>query len=88
MKKAQRVIKFNEKTWLKPNFDINERQNLKNYSEKDFFKWLNNAVFGKTIEKVRKHWNTKLVTAEMGRNYLVSGPNYDTNSFTNDLLPI
>ena len=82
------MIKLNQKAWLKPNVDINKRQNVKNNSEIDFFKRLNNAVFGKTMEKVRKHRNTKLVIAEMERNCLVSGPNYHTNSFTKDLLPI
>ena len=82
------MIKLNQKAWLKPNIDINKRQNVKNNSEIDFFKRLNNAVFGKTMEKVRKHRNTKLVIAKMERNCLVSGPNYHTNSFTKDLLPI
>ena len=43
---------------------------------------MNNAVFGKTIENMRKHRNIKLVTTEKRKNYLVSEPNYHTTSFS------
>ena len=49
--------------------------------EKDFFKLVNNAAFGKIMENVRKHRNIKLVTTERRRNYLVSEPNYNTTNF-------
>ena len=44
---------------------------------------MNNAVFGKTMENMRKHRDIKLVTTERRRNYLVSEPNYHTTNFFN-----
>ena len=50
---------------------------------------MNNAVFGKTMENVRKHRDIKLVTTERRRNYLVSEPNYHTTKFfTENFLAI
>ena len=62
------------------------RQKVKNNFEKDFFKLMNNAIFGKTMENVRKHRNIKLVTPETGRNYLLSEPNYHTTKFFTETL--
>ena len=57
--------------------------------EKDFFKLINNAVFGNTMENVEKHRDIKLVTTERRRNYLVSVANYYTTKFfTENLLAI
>ena len=50
---------------------------------------MNNVVFGKTIENIRKHRDTKLVTTEGRRNYLVSESNYQTTKFfTENLIAI
>ena len=55
----------------------------------DFEKLINNAVFGKTTENVRKHRNIKLVSTERRKNYLVSEPNSQTTKFfTLNLLAI
>ena len=65
------------------------RQKAKTNFEKDFFKLMNNAVFGKTMENERKHRNIKLVIAERRRNYSESEPNcHTTKLFTENVLAI
>ena len=91
MKKVHGVIKFHKNAWLKPYTAMNTklRQKAKNNPEKDFFKLMNDAVFGKTMENVRKLRNIKLVRTERIINYLGSGPNYlTTKFFTEHLLAI
>ena len=55
-----------------------KERKAKNEFEKDFFKPMNNSVFGKTMENVRKHRDNKLVTTDEKRSKLVSEPNYHT----------
>ena len=78
---------FNKKSWLKPYIDLNTelRKKAKNDFEKDFFNLMNNLVFGKTMEKMRRHKDIKLVTAEK-RSYLVSESNYHTTKFFSENL--
>ena len=65
------------------------RKKAKSEFEKDFFKLMNNVVFGKTMENVRKHRDTKLETTNKRRNQLVSEPNYHaTKCFSENLLTI
>ena len=65
------------------------RKHAKNDFEKDFFKLMNNSVFGKAMENVRNHRNIKIVTTDKRRSILVSEPNYhSTKHISKDLLII
>ena len=90
-KKIYRVIEFNQKEWLRPYIDKNTelRKVAPNDFKKDFFKLMNNAVFGKTMENIRKHRAIKLVTTDKKRSKLVSEPNYHAiNLISEDLTTI
>ena len=90
LKKVHRIIEFNQEAWLKTYIDMNTelRKIAKNDFEKDFFKLMNNAVFGKTMENVRKHRDIKLVTTDKKRSKLVSEPNYHTMNYISENLSI
>ena len=94
LKTVHRVIKFNPKAWLKPYIEMNTklRKEAQNEFEKDFFKLMNDAVFEKTMEHVRTHWDIKLiklVTTDEKKSKLVSEPNYHTTKhFSENLLAI
>ena len=87
IKKCQKLVS-NQKAWLKSYTDINTklRTEVKNSFEKYFFKLMNNAVFGKTMENVREKGDIKLVTKNKRRNYLVLELNYNTTKWFSENL--
>ena len=89
--KVRRVIDYNQSNWLKPYIDKNTalRKVAKNEFEKDFFKLMNNSVFGKMIENVRKRREIKLIVTEERRKKLVSEPNYAScTTFSDHLMAV
>ena len=88
LKNFHRVIQFNQEAWLKKYIDMNTelRKPAKNDFEKDFFKFMNNSVFGNTMENVRKDRDIKLVTTDKRRNQLVSKANYHTKKWFSECL--
>ena len=90
LKKVYRLIEFEQEAWLKEYIDINTelRKKATNHFEKEFFKLMNNAVFGKTMENVRKHRDLKLVKSDKKRNKLVSEPNFHTMKLIDNNLTI
>ena len=88
--KAHQVIEFDQEAWLKKyiNFNTELQKNAANDFEKDSFKLMNNAVFGKTMENVRKHRDIKFVRTDKKRNKLVSEPNYHTMKLIDDNFAI
>ena len=89
-KKVHKVIEFNQEAWLKPYIETNTelRKLAKNDFEKDLFKLMNNSVFGKTMENIRKYRDIKLVTTDKKRSKLVSEPNYHTINYISEDLSV
>ena len=89
--KVHRVLSFQQSSWLKSYIDFNteKRKMAANDFEKDFFKLMNNAVFGKTMENLRKRVNVKLVNDVKQLKKLTASPSFDYfRIFTNELVAV
>lgn len=91
LKKVHRILKFNQKPWLKPYIilNTNERSKATNEFEKNFFKLMSNAIYGKTMENVRNHVDIKLKTEWEGRygaKNLIVKPNFKKRVIFNENL--
>ena len=89
--KIHRGIKFEESPWLKKYIDLNTdlRSKANNEFEKDFFKLMNNSVFGKTMENIRNRVDIRLVNSEAKAKKLAAKPNFKhCNIFDENLVAI
>ena len=88
LKKVHRVLQFNQSPWLKKyiDFNTNKRTLSKNDFEKNFFKLMNNSVFGKTMENLRKRVDVRLVTTKEKLLKLTSKPTYVSSKIFNENL--
>ena len=86
--KIHRVLEFSQSPWLKEYIDFNteKRKNTKITFEKEFFKLMNNSVFGKTMENLRKRTNIELVTNEKRLKKLSAKPTYVSSKIFNENL--
>lgn len=76
--KVHKGVKFKQRCWLKPWIDFNteKRKQAKSDFDKDLFKLMNNAVYGKTMENVRNHIDFELVSTQERVQKCVNNPNY------------
>ena len=83
-------IKFVESEWMKPYIEKNTnlRAKAKNNFEKDFFKLMNNSVFGKTMENIRNRVDVKLVNTKEKLIKLVAKPNFRSKIFSENLVSV
>ena len=91
LKKIHRVIGFKQSPWLKPYIDFNteKRKLAQNSFEKDFFKLMNNSVFGKTMENMRKRVHVELVNTPKRLRKLCAKPNFQNfKIFNKDLVAV
>ena len=89
LEKIHRAIEFKQSAWMREYIDFNTRLRTaaKSDFEKDFYKLMNNSVFGKTMENIREHRNIKLVNNEEKYLRNVMRPNFKSGTLLGpDLL--
>ena len=82
LERIHRCIRFKQSPWMKEYIDFNTRLRTaaKNDFEKDFYKLMNNSVFGKTMENIRRHRNIKLVNNKEEYLKTVMKPNFKSGT--------
>jgi len=91
IEKIHKILEFDQSPWLKPYIDLNTnlRTKARNSFEKDFYKLMNNSVFGRTMMNVRKHVDIRLITNATQLEKLIAKPNFDRATiFTENLAAI
>ena len=80
------MLKFDQFPWLKQyiNFNTEKQKHAKNSFEKDFFKLMNNSVFGKTMENLCKRVDVRLATNEKKLGKLTSKPTFISSKIFNE----
>ncbi|KAG8237543.1 hypothetical protein J437_LFUL017210 [Ladona fulva] len=89
LKKVHKILGFDQSSWMKPYIELNseKRKMAVNDFEKDLFKLMNNAVFGKTMENVRKRVKLELVSNPNQLEKLIAKPAFqDRTIFSKDLV--
>ena len=78
LKKVHRILEFKQSDWMKPYIDFNtqKRKEATNEADKNLFKLLNNAVYGKTMENMRKRIKIRITTNEKDFLKYASRPTY------------
>ena len=89
--KIHRILEYHQTPWLRPYIDFNseKRKSAKNDFEKDFFKLMCNAVFGKTMENLRNRVDVKLIQTKKQLSKYVAKPSFDRlKIFNQDLIGV
>ena len=88
MTKVHRIIKFQQRAWLKPWIDFNtgKRKEAKGDFEKELYKLMNKSVYGKTMEDKRNHMDFELVDKEDRYEKCVNNPTFKSRFIMNENL--